>query len=535
MAGLFPSIILTLLLLGIFALATLFTSSLRTRFRQEQAKPSGRRSWFSDLLACTLRSLIVLLLSGLLYAALRESESTAAWIAPLTLYLQAWMLLWAANLTLGFVEGGLIPLYHRRGRVFPVPELLRNLVRGTILLAVSLVILKYLLQINVGPLLASTALLTVVVGFALQGVLGNLLAGMSLHLVRSVMPGDWVALETVEGEVLETNWRESRLRTVGGHVMIIPNSRMASAIIHNMTSITPRRCHRLEVRASFSDAPGEVLEALLEAAKSVPQVLADPSPSALVAGYRDFGIEYRLSFWSDCYYDRNALEGDVGRMIWYQFKRCGIEIPFPMSDQLLNDFMAVVFRQRRQPPEREAVCELAAALRRSDLVSTLLVDDQGKPLLTDDDLDAVAGLVQRVRYTRGETVFRQGESGQTCYVVVRGKVCGRVEHNDTPHAAEFELKPGALFGEMSLITGMPRTATITVPGEVELIEIGEQAFCRILSFRPDIPEILAGLVAKRAATNVAALQRLKEMGDADVAQTVLRESILGRFLRLLRH
>ena len=201
---------------------------------------------------------------------------------------------------------------------------------------------KTVLDIDISPLLASTALVTAVVGFALQGVLSNLLAGMSLHLTRSVLPSDWVSIGDVEGQVLDTNWRETRLRTASGHTMIIPNSTVANATIHNMSWPTPLRRHRLPVGAGYSDTPGDVIDALVQSALNVPEVLRDPPPDAYVTAFQDFGINYVLRFWTHSYHKRQRIEGHVARMIWYQFKRRGIEIPFPMSDRLLDDFMTVV-------------------------------------------------------------------------------------------------------------------------------------------------------------------------------------------------
>jgi len=108
-----------------------------------------------------------------------------------------------------------------------------------------------------------------------------------------------------------------------------------------------------------------------------------------------------------------------------------------------------------------------------------------------------------------------------------------MEHSDTTHVTEFELGAGALFGEMSLMTGMPRTATISAIEEVEVLEISAEAFRRILSMKADIPEHLAGLVAERSKQNAAALQRLKEIAGANAGDALRRESILNRFLHLL--
>ncbi|MBN1419427.1 MAG: mechanosensitive ion channel [Planctomycetes bacterium] len=445
----------------------------------------------------------------------------------------AWQMFWGIYAVVHFVEGMGLFIYHLRRERFPIPELLRNILRFVILLGAFFAILKFELDQEISTLLASTALISAVVGFALQGVLSNLLAGMSLHLVRSVMPSDWVSIDGVEGNVIAANWRETRIRTTGGHIMIIPNSAVAAATVHNLTRPNNLRRHVVNVGASYSDAPGDVIEALLESAASVPEVLRAPAPEAFVTEFKDFGINYALRFWTRRYNERPRIDGDVSRMIWYKFKRRGIEIPFPMSDKLLNDFMAVVYRQRRMPPEDDEVRRRAADLLASPFASKVLVGEDGQPLLSEDDLRGIARWTKRVQYTRGETIFRQGEAGESCFIIVAGRVKGRVEYEGAAHANEFELGPGTLFGEMSLVTGLPRTATISTDEEVELIEIPRDAFARLLAVRPEVPQILSRLVAERAAENAAAYEKIKGMPVQAVQETLRRENILKRFLRLI--
>jgi CRP-like cAMP-binding protein len=367
----------------------------------------------------------------------------------------------------------------------------------------------------------------------LQGVLGNLMAGMSMHVAHSIMPGDWVAIGDAEGEVLATNWRETRLRTVGGHMLIVPNSKVSESIIHNMTYPTPLRRVRISVGASYADAPGDVMAALEAAALGVPAVLREPPPSIVVAEFKDFGINYDLRFWTNRYHDRTVLIGAVQSRIWYQFKRRNIEIPFPMSDKLLADFMEMIEHQRTLPPEEFQVDRDIADLLRSDFSRKLLVDAEGHPLVGDDEIRPVARAMRRVRYTQGEMVFAQGEPGETAYVILRGTVTGQIEFESGVAPHRFVLKIGALFGEMSLVTGVPRTATLTAADEVELLEIPKAAFVHLLGLRPNIPGELAALVARRAEENAAMYAELKDMPPAGLETALRHETILQRFRRML--
>jgi small-conductance mechanosensitive channel/CRP-like cAMP-binding protein len=514
-----------------FAVIVTLSAAIAARLRGRGAARAGA-STPAGLAASLLPSFAVICLSAVLAYLLGACPALGEWF-PVRhgAHFNAWLLFWSAVLAVRSVEALAIGLYAARGKPFPVPELLRAIIRLAFYLAAAFVIINRILGRDITTLLTSTALLTAVVGFALQGVLGNLLAGMSLHLVRSVVPGDWAAIDGVEGEVVETNWRETRLRTTGGHIINVPNSKVAEGVVHNMTRPTPRRRHVINIGASYSDAPADVIEALAASALSVPKVLRDPPPTAYVTEFKDFGINYQLRFWSEEYYNRVPIEGDVNRIIWYQFKRRGIEIPFPMSDKLLNDFMEVVYHQRSQAPAGEEVARRVSDLAASEFVTRSLVDEQGRPLLTREELRGLADGLRHVLYTAGETVFRQGEPGENCYVVVRGLVRGRIDADGAAEPVRFVVAPGAVIGEMTLMTGLPRSATVIAEEEVELLEIPKDAFVRLLGLRPEIPELLSRLVAQRAASNLAATEKLK--AGAAHPDSLQQPGILKRFLNLL--
>jgi small-conductance mechanosensitive channel/CRP-like cAMP-binding protein len=529
MNSLVPLLGEALVLVALVCVAHLATRPLRRR----QAEDDGGNM---DLASAVTMPLAVAAVSWVLHQGAVRCPAVAGLLPPeWPVHLKAWILFWCVVLAVRTVESLASRYYLRQKRRMPIPDLLRSILRAAIYVAAAFGVLGGIVGMNIAPLLTSTALLTAVVGFALQGVLGNLLAGMSLHLVRSVVPGDWVSVADIEGRIVETNWRETRLRTVAGQTMIVPNSKMAEAVIHNMTQPTDLRRHKLEVGASYADAPELVIATLVEAAQSVPGVLADPPPSAYLTEFKDFGINYRLRFWSHTFHDRTALEGDVARMVWYKFKRRGIEIPFPMSDKLLSDFMEVVYKQKTQPPPDRELERRVNDLMKSDFFSQTLINHEGKPLVTREEVQSIAHRLRHVLFTRGETIFRQGDGGENCYVLVRGKVRGEIEQPGVSERARFERGAGAVIGEMSLVTGLPRTATVTCGEEVEMLEISGDAFAHLLSLRKEIPEILSQVVAHRAEQNAARLAEVRSREvPAATQQAVRQENILQRFLHLLQ-
>ena len=515
---------------GVLLGAYLLAIPLRRRYGPSDGVESVRRSgrqFVGVLLSYLGFSVLVLVLSLPLITWLSRTAAMAGW----SRYHEAWLFFWAVYALVRLVEGLLVEGFAQIGRACPLSRLTRGLLRLAIMLGVAFMLIRYHLGQEITVLLTSTAIVTGVIGFAMQGVLGNLLAGMSLHASRSMSAGDWIEVDGTIGQVILVNWRETRLRTTGGHVVIVPNGRLADTTLRNFSSPTSLRRHEVPVSASYGDAPGDVIAALLEAADCVPAVEKHPEPDAYVTGYKDFCIDYVLRFWSKQYERRTPIQGDVMRMIWYKFNRRGIEIPFPMSGRMLDNFMQAVHAQRFEKPLASEIDRVVDDLLRSDFGRKLMAGPDGTCMLNRDELKALARDVKRTRFTRGETLMRQGEQGESFYVLVQGKVHGRIANPDTARDVEFDLQPGSLFGEMSLLTGLPRTATMTATTDCELLEFNQDAFARLLSLRDEILQVLSDLAAARAKENAESLERLRASTTAPTE--LARDGILHRLKRML--
>jgi small-conductance mechanosensitive channel/CRP-like cAMP-binding protein len=510
--------------------AYLLTIPLRRRYGPSiGAEPKRRsgRQFLGVLLNYLAFTILVLLPSVPLIHWTNRLEVSADW----SLYYQAWLSFWIIHLIIRLAEGLFVEIFVQMGRECPLSRLSRSLLRLAIMLGVAFILIKYQMKFDIAVLLTSTAILTGVIGFAMQGVLGNLLAGLSLHASRSMSIGDWVDVDGEIGKVILVNWRETRLRTLGGHIVIVPNGKLADLTIRNFSSPTNLRRHEVAVAASYGDKPGDVIDALIESAQSVPMVEKRPAPDAYVTGFKDFCIEYVLRFWSRQYEQHVPIEGNVMRMIWYKFNRRGIEIPFPMSGRVLGNFMEAVHAQKFEKPLASEIESCVDDLLRSDFGRKLMADAEGACMLSRDELKAVARNVKRTYFTKGETLMRQNDDGESFYVLVRGTVHGSIADPDTSRNVEFDLQSGALFGEMSLLTGLPRSATMTAAADCELIEFDRSAFTCLLSVREEIPQVLSDLAAARAAENAEALEKLR--ASSVVLPELARDGILNRLKRML--
>lgn len=172
-------------------------------------------------------------------------------------------------------------------------------------------------------------------------------------------------------------------------------------------------------------------------------------------------------------------------------------------------------------------------LLKSEFFKKLLVDENGSSLINEFEVWLLSSKLKTIQIAEGQTIFRQGDPGESAYIVVTGKVTGRVEYQEVEQAKEFEMGAGTFFGEISLMTGLPRTATIHTKQTVELLEISRQTFANLLSLRSQIPEMLSDLVVERQKSDAEALSRLKALNDTEISHTQKRENILDRFLKIL--
>jgi small-conductance mechanosensitive channel/CRP-like cAMP-binding protein len=438
-------------------------------------------------------------------------------------------------LVIRLLDGLLVLRYARRGRPYPLPKVLHGFILVVFYVAIALALLREFLGFNIGPLLAGSAILTAVLGLALQGVLGNIFSGMSLHYTRSFSRGDWVKVGENEGQVVDTNWRETRLRDRASNIVVIPNTVVASQTITNFSLPDRPSAVVLPVKLDVLAPPAGVLDLLLEAARESPDVLAEPGPSAYILSYDEFGLAYALKFWISDYGRKPAIVGEVARLVWYKLRRRGVEIPIPLESKVKG-----ILRALR--PAEERVAEIATERERnyrdfskSPFLARQEGDKAGEPVLSEAEIRDLAAGSERVRFGAREVLFRQGEPGEVCYVVARGKVRGEIVYEEAgkTYATTFEVGQGGIVGEMSLFTGLPRTATVVVDEEAEFLEVRAAALASLIARNPALADVLADVVSARNRANSETLRKIKDLAARDIEASADKRSVLEYLKRLV--
>jgi len=452
------------------------------------------------------------------------------------LFLDAALIFFIVFFLIRLVDATLQGWYSRRRLSFPLPRVLHGLILIVIYLAILFAILKGIMGINITPFLATSAIFTAILGLAFQGVLSNILSGMSLHLTKSFNSGDWIKVGNYEGIVIDTNWRETRIFDRFSNIIVIPNNIVASEVITNFSLPDKKTAITIPVKVSYSAPPLQVIEALKEAARDVADVLDSPAPHAIILSYDDLGISYMLKFWITDFNRKNIISGEVARLIWYKFKRRKIEIPIAVGDQVAGVLQGVQEKKRILTEEEEKESAFRT-LFNSSFLRYQEGEKAGHLLVPEDEIRDFATLVCKEKYTPGEILFKQGEKGESCYVVAKGTIRGEIvyEEGGKKYMSEFRVGPGGIFGEMSLFTGMPRTATGIVEEESELLEIQVDAFAQLLARNPKLADVMAEIFSERNLKNQGFLQKIKELSEKDVRDSTNKKSILERLKSFVHH
>lgn len=369
-----------------------------------------------------------------------------------------------------------------------VSRLVVNLVNVAVLLLATLGILNAHYPARLNGILVTSTVISAVVGLALQEMLANVAAGVALQIEGTVAPGEWVRIGEAEGEVVQLSWRTLTLRTRDGDLVTLPNGNVARGEVTNLARPTPVHVDAVDLAVGYPHVPSEVEALLAAAAIETPGVEPVPPPRIQLLEYGDSALVYRVRFGTR---DPARIPDTRGRLrlrALYALRRAGLDIPISNLEVRLERWTD---RQATQA-SASAEADRAAALRPVGLFAPL----------SDDEVGSLAARATEARFADGERIVRQGEAGETLFVLRAGRVRVSVAQGGAS-VDVAERVAGDAFGEMSLFAGTPRSATVTAVGDVEALVLDRSAFREVLLGNPGVAEGLARVVAERAAETEA--------------------------------
>ncbi len=256
---------------------------------------------------------------------------------------------------------------------------------------------------------------------------------------------------------------------------------------------------------------------LRAAALEAEGVVPEPTPVVYVDEYADFAVVYRVRVWLTDWGTKPRVRDAVMRRVWYRLRRAGMVIPFPIRDVNVRPVPPDAANQSRS--QRQA--EVQALLAPLPLLAPL----------TADQIAALAAASELHRYSAGEILVRQGEAGDSLFVVRTGQVRVDVDHGDGQAITVARRGPRDFFGEMSLLTGEARSATVVAETECDVVVVPKGAVAGLLLTDPGVVEALSKVLAARVTERDARLAEASasEMENDRELQASLMARIRGFF------
>ena len=493
------------------SLAVVVTAALVNRFRPNQ-RPRLRRLVTVFLLFATASATAI----GFRAADL-TSWSTGCLVAAQIL--QAFTLV---SLSATLVFGVLFPAVG-----VELPMIASDLIVGLGYVVVTLVVLSRH-GVNPTGALVSGAVVSAVLAISLQSTLGNVVGGVALQLDGSIHEGDWIQLENgKQGQVRSVRWRHTVIETRDWSTIIVPNAQLLGTSI---TILGKRDGLRVPQRmwvwfnVDFRFAPSRVIKVVTEAlhASSIENVAGDPKPSVVCMDFtkdmRESLATYAVRYWIHDLAADDPTSSRVRARIYAALQRAQIPLAVPAHTAFveLKDEARTARRLERQLDER------FAALKTVHLFRTL----------TDDELRTLAAGMSHVMYAAGEVITRQGAIAHWLYVMTAGtaEIRARVDPDGPGGKPEQNIIVANLtapdfFGEMSLMTGEPRSADVIATSDVDCFRLGRDTFKTVLLGRPEIATELSANVAVRRVELMAAREGLDAHGKRE-REASERERIL---------
>ncbi len=367
----------------------------------------------------------------------------------------------------------------------PMPRIFRDILQGVISVVALMVVFRAL-GVDLGSILTTSAILTAVIGLSLQETLGNLFAGLAVHMERPFEVGDWVQVgnesKPTIGRVVEINWRATKMVTTDRVSIVVPNGLIARSGIQNLSRPSPVARFTVSFQGPYEVPPNRIEGVVLEALRGCPDVLPEPATKVWTAGFADSGIDYQVAYYMDNFQIKRDIESEIRTRIWYALNRANISIPFPVRDV------------RIETPSAEAAeaTRTAESCTREALLGNIELLEPAPP----EAMRELASRARLLRYAAREAIVVEGDAGNELFILAEGQAAVEAESTPGEHVDLARLGPGQVFGELSLLGGV-RKATVRAKTECQVLRLGFADLNQVISSYPGLAAQLIDRITAR--------------------------------------
>ena len=394
-----------------------------------------------------------------------------------------------------------------------IPRILNEFVFALALIGYAIYRLNAV-GVNLAGLITTSAVVTGALAFSAQETLGNLWGGIAIQLEKTCRIGDWVRIDTVTGQVVSIRWRYMAIATITNETIVIPNSTVMknriTVVARRGEERTPWRRH-VPFEVEFEHPPARVIAQVERelAHAQIPFVTQRPSPAVACVAFKDSGIEYEVAYDLTDAAEYWITDSRIRAHIYAALMRQGLVISFPRR------IVEVRHDQRRGSLQRE-IDHRISTLATMDLLASL----------TDAERAALARELKTSPYVAGERIFEAGDPADSLYLLAQGRVEIVRERTKGGPVKLATLDAPGYFGEMGLLLGQPRIATVVAVDAALCYRLDKHGVDAIIRSRPALAETFARVLTERQAANDATLQALD--AEARAQHTVSRTRELVR-------
>jgi potassium-dependent mechanosensitive channel len=361
-------------------------------------------------------------------------------------------------------------------------------------------------------------------GFGLQNLASNFISGLTLLFEQQIRVGDFIEIDHLLGTVENISIRSTIIKTIDGLFVIIPNIKFVETNIINWSYRDPRCRVHIPVGVAYGTDPVLVTEALLVAARLESNILSHPSPKVWFRGFGDNALDFELLIWIDQPQKSDEIKSAVNFLIDYELRHRNIEIPFPQRDLWLRNPQELTkhFHDRKDDHSNGQVFPQNAK-HSAELKSNSTVSEPKKQGVKSPNNWTLRDLLRRVTYFEqctdvelrqlieygyrqlfptGQIVCNENDPGDSFYIILSGSVEVLSQKADQYIAT---LHEGEFFGEISLLLGTPRTATVKTSEDAILFVVERHDLQKLLTEQPNLADQIAQKLSERQ-------QALRDLG-----------------------
>ena len=342
--------------------------------------------------------------------------------------------------------------------------------------------------VDLGSLVTTSAILTAVLAFAMQDTLGNLLGGLAIQLDNSVQVGDWIRVDDLTGRVRDIRWRSTLIETRNWETVLIPNSTLMKSrvAILGRREGSPRQWRRLlNFMVDPGVPPARVIAIVEDEMRelAIPNVARTPAASCVLFGFESGNLRYQLRYFLTDLLEDDTTDSMVRVHLFATLQRAGIRIAEPQH---------TVHAVQRDEAHAETVKKRELTRRLQMLNAVPLFGG-----LSDSEKADIAERLQYAPFARGDIITKQGNTAHWLYILAFGEAEVLFEPPSGAPQGIGMVKAGEFFGEMSLLSGDTRSATVIAKTDVECYRLDRSSFQELLGARPEIAEEVGRIARAR--------------------------------------